>query len=67
MTGQVVPELGALTALQTLSLRDNQLSNVIPPEIGQLTALKHLFLSNNKLTGQSSLAASSGGECAFLL
>lgn len=51
-TGDVVPELGSLSALQTLSLRDNHLTNAIPPELGRLTALNHLFFNNNKLRGE---------------
>lgn len=51
IAGDIVPELGCLTALQTLSLRDNHFSGVIPPELGQLTALRHLFMNNNILRG----------------
>lgn len=49
--GDIVPELGRLSALQTLSLRDNHFTGVVPPELGQLTALRHLFLNNNNLKG----------------
>ena len=51
--GDIVPELGDLTGLRTLSLRDNHFTGTIPPELGQLTALRHLFLNNNKLRGSS--------------
>ena len=51
--GHIVPELGDLTSLRTLSLRDNHFTGTIPPELGQLTALRHLFLNNNKLRGAS--------------
>lgn len=43
------PEIGALTALQTLRLQHNQLTT-LPPEIGALTALQTLWLDNNQLT-----------------
>jgi hypothetical protein len=43
------PEIGQLTALQSLYLRANQLT-ALPPEIGQLTALQSLHLSANQLT-----------------
>lgn len=49
--GDIVPELGHLTALQTLSLRDNHFTGIVPPELGKLTALRHLFLNNNNLRG----------------
>jgi Leucine-rich repeat (LRR) protein len=43
------PEIGQLTALETLQLSHNQLTS-IPPEIGQLTALELLHLEYNQLT-----------------
>jgi len=43
------PEIGQLTALQTLHLGGNKLI-VLPPEIGQLTALQMLDLQDNHLT-----------------
>lgn len=49
--GDIVPELGQLSALRTLSLRDNHLTGIIPTELGQLTELMHLFLNNNNLRG----------------
>ena len=42
------PEIGSLTALQTLSVSNNQLAT-LPPEIGSLTALQTLYLSRNQL------------------
>lgn len=51
LVGDIVPELGFLTALQTLSLRDNHFTGIVPPELGKLTALRHLFLNNNNLRG----------------
>jgi Leucine-rich repeat (LRR) protein len=43
------PEIGQLTRLERLYLKDNQLT-ALPPEIGQLTALTELDVSNNQLT-----------------
>lgn len=51
--GEVIPELGDLNELRTLSLRDNHLSGTVPRELGQLTNLKHLFLNNNDICGES--------------
>ena len=50
------PEIGNLTNLTTLSLRNNQLSR-LPPEIGNLTNLTELNLGRNQL---SSLPAEIG-------
>ena len=52
LTGQIPPELGDLTNLQSLLLWDNGLTGQIPPELGNLTNLQYLFLSINGLTGQ---------------
>jgi internalin A len=43
------PEIGSLTALRVLQIRDNQLT-ALPPEIGSLTALQKLDVRNNRLT-----------------
>ena len=40
LSGVIPPELGGLTHLRVLLLRDNELSGVIPPELGALTNLK---------------------------
>jgi hypothetical protein len=43
------PEIGRLTALRHLDLRDTPLS-ALPPEIGQLTALRVLYLRDTPLS-----------------
>lgn len=43
------PEIGELTQIAKLNLKDNKLTS-LPPEIGKLTNLKRLYLSNNKIT-----------------
>ena len=43
------PEIGQLTALRKLHLRENRLST-LPPEIGQLTALRFLQLFDNQFS-----------------
>ena len=49
LTGAVPAEIGQLTLLRVLWLKDNKLTSV-PAEIGQLTSLKMLDLSDNQLT-----------------
>ena len=51
LTGEIPPEIGNLTNLTYLSLRDNELQGEIPSEIGQLTNLINLELDWNQLTG----------------
>ena len=60
LTGIIPPELGRLTALKSLILRDswsraaknpNWLTGGIPAELGNLTALETMDLSGNLLTG----------------
>ena len=51
LTGQIPPELGALTHLEALDLRSNELSGPIPDALGALTSLVYLNLVDNKLTG----------------
>jgi len=46
---EIPPEIGKLTNLVQLNLRENKLK-VLPPEIGNLIRLKKLYLSENKLT-----------------
>ena len=51
LTGPIPPELGDLSALETLILSENQLTGPIPPELGDLSALESLTLSENQLIG----------------
>jgi internalin A len=46
---QVPPEIGQLSSLRGLYIRNNKLTS-LPPEIGQLQALTQLVLDNNQLT-----------------
>ena len=50
LTGQI-PDLSGLTALQQLSMWDNQLTGEIPDWLGSLTALTLVALSGNQLEG----------------
>ena len=52
MRGEIPPELGNLTDLETLDLWDNQLRGEIPPELGNLNNLKSLDLADNELRGE---------------
>ncbi|SVE29533.1 uncharacterized protein METZ01_LOCUS482387, partial [marine metagenome] len=45
-------EIGNLTSLRSLWLRDNELTGSIPPEIGNLINLNQLYLSSNQLSGE---------------
>ena len=51
LTGEIPPELGSLTMLESLNLRHNGLTGGIPPEVGKLTVLESLDLRDNALTG----------------
>ncbi len=51
IAGPIPPEIGQLTNLTYLGLRNNLLSGPIPPEIGNLTNLYQLFLEGNNLSG----------------
>lgn len=51
LTGTIPADLGRLSDLTLLYLRDNELRGEIPAELGLLTNLKWLSLSGNKLTG----------------
>jgi len=51
LVGNLVSELGNLSALQGLYLYNNQLSGSIPAELGNLTYLQDLSLSYNQLSG----------------
>ena len=51
LTGQLIPELGALTSLTTLDLSNNNLSGSIPVGLGSLINLTDIRLSGNSLSG----------------
>ncbi|CAE7665709.1 MIK2 [Symbiodinium sp. CCMP2592] len=51
LKGSIPVELGNLTALRVLNLRENQLTGEIPTQIGSLVHLRNLFLSDNNLAG----------------
>ena len=51
LIGPIPAELGRLTSLEWLYLRDNQLSGPIPAELGNLSNLERLWLSSNQLSG----------------
>ena len=51
LTGPIPAEIGLLTNLAVLDLRNNELSGPIPPEIGNLTRLEVLQMMSNQLIG----------------
>ena len=51
ISGRLSTELAKLTALESLDLSYNELSDPVPPELGNLPNLKRLNLSYNRLTG----------------
>jgi len=51
MVGQIPSELGNLTELIWLNLKDNQLSGSLPPELGHFMKLENLEIGGNQLTG----------------
>ena len=51
LNGEIPPELGSLSNLQSLELGDNKLSGKIPPELGSLSNLQMLYLWGNELSG----------------
>jgi len=51
LVGTISTELGLLTALTQLSLRNNQLSGTVPTEFLNLSSLAYLYLDSNYLTG----------------
>ena len=51
VSGPVPPELGGLTKLERMNLRDNDVSGAIPPELGGLVQLERLDLQGNSLSG----------------
>ncbi|MBT9554876.1 MAG: hypothetical protein IV100_02555, partial [Myxococcales bacterium] len=46
-----VPDIGNLTLLTHLDLRENDFQSAIPNNLGRFTALEHLDLSNSRFTG----------------
>ena len=51
LTGSIPSEIGNLTYLDYLEIKNNQLTGSIPPEIGNLANLTRLYLNENQLTG----------------
>ena len=51
LTGEIPPEIGELTNLISLILKENQLIGEIPSEISYLTNLTNLDLGGNQLNG----------------
>ena len=51
LTGRLPRELGQLTQLAKLDLRENALGVNIPPELGDARALRELILAGNSLSG----------------
>ncbi len=51
LSGSIPPELGNLSALESLYLHSNQLSGSIPAELGNLSSLQWLDLGSNQLRG----------------
>lgn len=52
LSGQIPPELGQLSALQSLHLYGNELTGRIPEELSRLGNLTILDLGGNRLTGE---------------
>ena len=51
MSGAIPAELGSLSNLAELDLRNNALSGAIPAELGSLSNLTNLRLLSNDLSG----------------
>ena len=52
LSGELPPELGNISSLDTLSLYDNELVGEIPASLGNLESLEYLDLGSNRLTGE---------------
>ena len=52
LNGNIPPELGNLSNLQSLLLAYNSLSGELPPELGNLSSLTRLDLRSNRLGGE---------------
>ena len=52
LNGEIPPELGDLSSLETLDLGGNDLSGAIPSELGDLPSLVGLWLWGNDLSGE---------------
>ena len=51
LTGELPPELGNLSSLQSLSLSGIQLAGELPPELGSLVALQALAINESQVSG----------------
>ena len=51
LNGELPPELGNLTGLQTLSITSAQLAGELPPELGNLTGLQALSITKSQVAG----------------
>ena len=66
LTGEIPPELGALSHLRVLDLAGNQLTGEIPAQLGNLTQLIHLALHQNELTGEIPAQLGNLSQLTFL-
>ncbi|KAG6499485.1 hypothetical protein ZIOFF_039274 [Zingiber officinale] len=53
-SGVIPKEIGGLTKLELLDLRNNKLTGTIPKEIVEMHSLKHLLLCHNKFQSRTS-------------
>ena len=51
LSGEIPSELGEVSSLEDLFLRDNMLTGEIPSELEGLANLSKLYLEGNRLTG----------------
>ncbi|KAL3502485.1 hypothetical protein ACH5RR_036934 [Cinchona calisaya] len=52
LLGTISPQIGNLTFLNFINLRNNKFSGTIPVEVGRLFRLRYLNLTNNSLGGE---------------